>query len=48
MIVKTKAGYEVRSEKGDKRLGGPYATKQEAIRRLTQVEYFKQRKAKQQ
>lgn len=40
MIVKRKAGYHVISEK-DKNLGGPYKTKEEAAKRLKQVEYFK-------
>lgn len=40
MIVKRKAGYHVVSEKG-KNLGGPYKTKEEAEKRLEQVEYFK-------
>jgi hypothetical protein len=43
VIVKTKAGYEVHSEKG-KRLGGPYATRGEAEKRLEQVEWFKSKK----
>ena len=43
MIVKTKGGYEVKSEKG-KNLGGPYKTKAEAEKRLRQVEYFKHKK----
>jgi len=43
MIVKTVKGYAVRSEKG-KNLGGPYKTKEEAQKRLRQVEYFKHKK----
>jgi hypothetical protein len=43
MIKKVKAGYKVLSEKG-KNLGGPYKTRQEAAKRLRQVEYFKHRK----
>ena len=43
MIVKTAKGYSVQSEKG-KNLGGPYKTKEEAQKRLRQVEYFKHRK----
>ena len=46
MIVKTNKGYVVKSEQG-KNLGGPYKTRDEAERRLAQVEYFK-RKEKQQ
>jgi hypothetical protein len=33
-------GYIVKSESG-KILGGPYKTKEEALKRLRQVEYFK-------
>lgn len=41
MIVKRKTGYFVLSEKTRKNLGGPYKTKEEAEKRLRQVEYFK-------
>lgn len=50
MIVKKKDGYYVLSEKKhknasgklvQKNLGGPYATREEAVKRLGQVEYFK-------
>lgn len=41
MIVKKKDGYYVLSEKSKKNLGGPYKTKDEAVKRLRQVEYFK-------
>jgi hypothetical protein len=41
MIVKRKEGYYVVSEKAHKNLGGPYATRAEAAKRLQQVEYFK-------
>lgn len=40
MIIKTNKGYHVKSESG-KNLGGPYATQEEAAKRLKQVEYFK-------
>jgi hypothetical protein len=43
MIKKIKAGYKVVSEKG-KNLGGPYKSKEEAEKRLRQVEFFKHRK----
>jgi hypothetical protein len=43
MIKKMKNGYKVFSEKG-KNVGGPYKTKEEAQKRLKQVEYFKHRK----
>jgi len=41
MIVKKKDGYHVLSEKAKKNLGGPYKTRDEALKRLRQVEYFK-------
>jgi hypothetical protein len=44
MIKKVKGGYQVVSEKAGKNLGGPYKTKEEAEKRLRQVEFFKQRK----
>lgn len=40
MIRKVKDGYKVVSEKG-RNLGGPYKTKDEAKKRLRQVEFFK-------
>jgi phosphosulfolactate synthase (CoM biosynthesis protein A) len=43
MIKKVKGGYKVLSEKG-KNLGGPYKSKEEAQKRLRQVEYFKHNK----
>ena len=45
MIRKVKGGYKVVSEKG-KNLGGPYATRAEAEKRLAQVEMFKHMKKK--
>lgn len=44
MIKKVKAGYKVVSEKTGKNLGGPYKTKEEAQKRLRQIEFFKHRK----
>jgi hypothetical protein len=41
MIRKTKNGWEVRSETTGRRLGGPYPTKEQATKRLQQVEFFK-------
>lgn len=41
MIVKKKDGYYVLSKDGDKRLGGPFKTREEAVKRLQQIEYFK-------
>ena len=43
MIVKVPKGYMVRSENG-RNLGGPYPTLELARKRLSQVEYFKNRK----
>lgn len=44
MIKKVKEGYKVISEKSGKNLGGPYKTKDQAKRRLQQVEFFKRKK----
>jgi len=44
MIKRVKSGYKVVSEKSGKNLGGPYKTKEEAKKRLQQVEVFKRRK----
>ncbi|KKS94981.1 MAG: hypothetical protein UV71_C0015G0011 [Microgenomates group bacterium GW2011_GWC1_43_13] len=41
MIIRRKDGYFVISEKGKKKLGGPYKKRVDAERRLMQVEYFK-------
>ena len=43
MIRKVKGGYKVLSSKG-KNLGGPYKTREEAEKRLRQVEFFKRNK----
>jgi hypothetical protein len=43
VIKKVKAGYQVLSEKG-KNLGGPYKSREEAAKRLREVEYFKHNK----
>ena len=40
MIVPEHGGFSVKSEAG-KHLGGPYASKEEAQKRLAQVEAFK-------
>jgi hypothetical protein len=40
MIRKEKGGYRVRSEKG-KNLGGPYKSREQAEKRLADVERFK-------
>lgn len=44
MIKKVKGGYKVLSENGKKNLGGPYKSKEEAEKRLRQVEFFKRNK----
>lgn len=43
MISKTKQGYVVKSESG-KKLSKPYPTRQQAQKRLNQIEYFKSKK----
>jgi hypothetical protein len=45
MIKKKSDGYHVESSKG-RNLGGPYATLEEAKRRLRQIEFFEHREAK--
>ena len=45
MIKKQSHGYHVLSSKG-RNLGGPYATLEEAKKRLRQIEFFKHREAK--
>ena len=42
MIVKTKQGYQVKSESG-KNLSKPNLTKTQAKKRLAQVEYYKRK-----
>ncbi|HEV2425580.1 MAG TPA: hypothetical protein VGZ29_12200 [Terriglobia bacterium] len=44
MIKKVKDGYKVVSEKTGKNLGGPYKSKEQARKRLQQVEFFKRKK----
>ena len=41
MIVKRKEGYFVLSKKTKRNLGGPYKTRDQALKRLRQVEFFK-------
>ena len=43
MIVKTKQGYQVKSEAG-KNLSKPNLSKKQAEKRLKQVEYFKRKR----
>lgn len=44
MIVKRAGGYFVVSHEG-KNLGGPYKSKGQAQKRLSEVEYFKHKKS---
>lgn len=46
MIVKRKDGYYVLSGKTKRNLGGLYKTREEAEKRLRQVEFFKHLKGK--
>lgn len=41
MIVKKKDGYHLMSKDGAKHLGGPYKTREEAVAREKQVQFFK-------
>lgn len=41
MVVKTKEGWVVKSADGTQRLSKPYPTREEAVKRLQQIEYFK-------
>jgi len=43
MIKKVRGGYQVLSSKG-RNMGGPYKTRDEAVKRLRHVEFFKHRK----
>lgn len=43
MIIKTSKGYVVKSESG-RTLSKPYSTKQQAKKRLNQIEIFKRKK----
>jgi hypothetical protein len=44
MIIRRRKGYFVISESTGRNLGGPYKTKEQAKKRLRQVEFFKHRK----
>jgi len=41
MIKKTAKGYTLYSKDGSRKLGGPYKTREEALRRERQVQFFK-------
>jgi hypothetical protein len=45
VIIKTKGGYKVVSKKTGRNLGGPYKSKDAAVKRLKAVEYFKHLKS---
>jgi len=45
MIKKTGAGFKVTSEAGDKNLSKPNLSKDQAEKRLKQIEYWKSHKA---
>jgi hypothetical protein len=44
MIRKTAKGYVLRSKDGSRKLGGPYRTRAEALKRERQVQFFKHAK----
>lgn len=44
MIVKTGKGFKVTNESGDKNLSKPNLTKEQAEKRLKQIEWFKSHK----
>ena len=44
MISKTKGGYVVKNASGTKRLSKIYPTREQAEKRLKQIEYFKSKK----
>ncbi len=45
MIRKTPKGYVLLSKTTRKKLGGPYKTRAQALKRERQVQFFKRRKA---
>jgi len=45
MIRKTPKGYVLLSKSTGKKLGGPYKTREQALKRERQVQFFKRRKA---
>jgi hypothetical protein len=44
MIKKTARGYVLYSKDGSRKLGGPYRTREETLRRERQVQFFKHAK----
>jgi hypothetical protein len=45
MIKKTPKGYVLLSKTTGKKLGGPYKSREQALKRERQVQFFKHRKA---
>jgi hypothetical protein len=45
MIIRTDKGFQVKSESGSKNLSKPGLSKQQAVKRLKQIEYFKAKAA---
>lgn len=45
MIRKTPKGYVLYSKSSRKKLGGPYKTRAQAVKRERQVQFFKHKKA---
>jgi len=41
VIRKTAKGYVLRTKDGSRKLGGPYRTRAEAVKRERQVQFFK-------
>ncbi|HEV8308842.1 MAG TPA: hypothetical protein VGW35_14365 [Methylomirabilota bacterium] len=46
MIKKTAKGYVLYSKDGSKKLGGPYKTRDAALKRERQVQFFKHAKGR--
>lgn len=44
MISRTKSGYVVKNASGTKRLSKVYPTREQAEKRLAQIEYYKNKK----
>ncbi len=45
MIKKTSKGYVLLSKTKKKKLGGPYKTREQALKRERQVQFFKHKRA---
>jgi hypothetical protein len=44
-MIKRAPGHRCPARKKGKNMGGPYKTREEALKRLRQVEFFKRKKA---